>query len=72
MKLFCVLNWKGKTLAKDATMEHVAKMLDHLEHAPESHTPGDMDEGQSLHLPIFVMSASTPLATVERTFQSRG
>ena len=26
---------------------------------------------QSLQLPIFVMSASTPLATVERTFQNR-
>src|SRR5271166_5230927 len=29
------------------------------------------ESGQSLHLPIFVMSASTPLATVERTFQNR-
>ena len=28
-------------------------------------------KGQSLHLPIFVMSASTPLATVERAIQNR-
>jgi hypothetical protein len=33
---------KGKTIAKDATIEHLASMLDHFEHAPKS-----MDESVS-------------------------
>src|SRR5271154_684577 len=32
---------------------------------------GRRPQHHSLHLPIFVMSASTPLATLERTFQNR-